>query len=347
MTIKISADFAHSFSRTIIAWQHQSGRRSLPWQVDPNPYRVLVSELMLQQTQVATVIPYFNRWMTRFPDANALAQASDDEVMALWQGLGYYARARNLKKAAIYITEDLQGKFPDTPAELREVPGVGPYTAGAISAFAFNRSAALVDGNVKRVFCRYFAIAGLPSSSAVNRRIWELAEALTPAENNRDYSQGLLDLGATVCTPRQPDCPSCPLQHSCQAYALGLTDELPTPKPKKKTPTREGHFSWHTNNAGQLFLTRRPATGIWSQLWCLPELSAAPEPQTKERSATLHGDFQHVFSHYKLSAKVWQVTPKKSVDGQFFSYAELDEIGLPTPIRKYLEVHFRQRSTEI
>lgn len=315
------------FSETITNWQRQHGRNELPWQINITPYRVLVSELMLQQTQVATVIPYFERWLQQFPTIEELAKASEDMVMAQWQGLGYYSRARNLHKAARYVVDELAGQLPDDPQQLREVPGVGPYTAGAISAFAFNKPAALVDGNVKRLFSRYFGIEGDISSTKINKAIWALAEQYTPTNDSRRYAQALLDLGATICTPRNPLCQQCPLQESCNALATDRVQALPNKKMKSKTPTRRGYFLLDLTDEG-VVLAQRSADGIWPRLWCLPETDEAPT------RANIHGTFKHVFSHYKLDATVFSYSASNR--GARVRLDELDSYGLPTPIRKYL-----------
>jgi A/G-specific adenine glycosylase len=316
------------FSATVTNWQRQYGRNDLPWQINITPYRVLVSELMLQQTQVATVIPYFERWLQHFPTIEDLATASEDAVMTQWQGLGYYSRARNLHKAARYVVDEFAGQLPDNVDQLREVPGVGPYTAGAISAFAFNKPAAIVDGNVKRLFSRYFGIEGEINSAKTNKTIWSLAEQYTPVTDSRRYAQALLDLGATVCTPRAPSCQECPLQESCNAYATDRVQILPTKKMKSKIPTRSGNFLLDLTPDG-VVLVQRSADGIWPRLWCLPETDEPP------KNATIHGKFKHVFSHYKLDATVFaQSIPNGA------TRVHLDEIesyGLPTPIRKYLK----------
>ncbi|GAB3295199.1 A/G-specific adenine glycosylase [Pseudidiomarina andamanensis] len=315
------------FSETLTLWQKVHGRNDLPWQQEITPYRVLVSELMLQQTQVTTVIPYFERWLQHFPTVVALAEASEDEVMTQWQGLGYYSRARNLHKAAKFVVNELNGQLPDNAEQLREVPGVGPYTAGAISAFAFNKPAAIVDGNVKRLFSRYFGIEGDISSAKVNKTIWSYAERYTPTVNNRRYAQALLDLGATVCTPRSPDCQQCPIRTSCNAYATGRVDILPEKKAKKKIPTRRGYFVLDLTTDG-VILTQRSGDGIWPRLWCLPQILEPLE------TASIHGSFKHIFSHYKLDATV--IIESAEQFGQRIPLEQLDNYGLPTPIRKYL-----------
>lgn len=317
------------FAKTIIIWQRQHGRHNLPWQGTESAYQVLVSELMLQQTQVSTVIPYFNNWLEKFPSLEHLAEASEDEVMANWQGLGYYARARNLHKAAKFIRAEHAGKVPEQPELLREVPGIGPYTAGAIRAFAYNQPAAIVDGNIKRLFCRYFGVLGDPNKAATNKELWQLAEQYKPQQDNRTYAQGLLDLGATICTPRAPKCEQCPLAATCNALQTNRVHELPQRAVKRKIPTREGWFLLDINEAG-VALQQRSGEGIWPKLWCLPELTEAPTA-----SPPIDGHFKHSFSHYRLAATVF----KGCVTDQHrrVPLDQLQQFGLPTPIRKYLQ----------
>lgn len=340
------------FADTVLTWQHNHGRHDLPWQKPATPYRVLVSEIMLQQTQVATVIPYFQRWMQAFPTLDSLASASEDEVMALWQGLGYYSRARNLQKAARYIVTELNGEFPNELTAIEKIPGVGRYTAGAIRSFAYDAYGPIVDGNVRRLFCRLFGIEGQATSSAVNKALWQRAEELTPQTDNRRFAQGLLDLGATLCRKRNPECHSCPFSYACIAYQENRIAELPTPKAKKLTPTKQGHFIWLENDA--LVLEKRPSKGIWASLWSLPEVSEAPQ------DAKLKGSFKHVFSHYKLEATVWQLpapsgaekvceaigeelpgyAPSNQPITRIKSREEFLALGLPAPIRVFIEEHW-------
>lgn len=340
------------FQNTLDHWQANHGRHDLPWQQHPSPYRVLVSEVMLQQTQVKTVIPYFNRWMTRFPEISDLAQASEDEVMQLWQGLGYYSRARNLRKAAIYIEEECQGRFPQSLEALLKIPGVGRYTAGAIAAFAYDSYGPIVDGNVKRLFCRLFGIEGVPGTSKVDNHLWRLAHYYTPKplENvqqnqlqeplanpisNRRFAQGLLDMGATLCKPKNPNCQRCHFQNVCIAFKTNKVDELPTPKPKKQIPTKDGHFLW-IEKKGAILLEKRDPNGIWGSLWCLPQIYI--ETKALENIAALKGQFKHTFTHYKLEANVWSIESinQDTNTQKWFTFSEVFELGLPTPIKKFL-----------
>lgn len=333
------------FAELIIGWQQHHGRNDLPWQRQATPYHVLVSELMLQQTQVTTVIPYFERWLQHFPTIEHLAQAPTDEVMALWQGLGYYSRARNLHRAAQQICNEYAGKVPATVHELREIAGIGAYTAGAIRAFAYNQDGVIVDGNVKRLFSRLFAIAGDLNSAAKQRQLWQLAEHFTPSADNRRYAQGLLDLGATICTPRQPKCNDCPLSDHCQALRQDRVAELPTRKEKVTLPTRNGYFLWQADPDG-IVLEQRPSQGIWPSLWCLPEVDQAAALVWLDRS-TLHGRFKHTFSHYKLQAQIISaehhtgasISAALQRPQRLVPWSQIAELGLPAPIAKYLQRH--------
>lgn len=326
-----------TFQNQVVNWQLSHGRHQLPWQLQVTPYQVLVSELMLQQTQVSTVIPYFQRWMQSFPTIEALASADNDTVMAHWQGLGYYARARNLHKAALYISK--LGAFPATLPELLAVPGVGRYTAGAIMSFAYDQYGPIVDGNVRRFYARYFAIEGVTSSSAVDKKLWALAEQLTPQTQCRSFAQGLLDLGATICKPRQPLCEQCPLASSCQSLLQNRVDSLPTAKVKKTVPTKDGHFLWLQQN-DLLFLQKRPVPGIWASLWSLPQVEADSALLLK---AQKQGEFVHQFTHYKLNAKVWALDAAATAGvqelavGSWYNRSQLAQIGLPAPIRVFIE----------
>lgn len=342
MSRTLSAAEVLDFQQRLLNWAQHQGRHDLPWQRQPTPYSVLVSEIMLQQTQVATVIPYFERWMASFASVQSLARADEDSVMAHWQGLGYYSRARNLHKAAKYVVEECGGEFPNELNGLEKIPGVGRYTAGAVMSFAYDSYGPIVDGNVKRLFCRLFAIEGQLASSAINKQLWQLAEQLTPETeheySNRSFAQSLLDMGATLCTPKSPNCSECPLATQCQALATERVSELPTPKPKKVLPVKTATFAWHTSEQG-IYLVKRPAEGIWGGLWCLPEQTETGQQQVAESKAV--GRFRHTFSHYKLAAEVVaQQTQPSEQQGQWFLPQRLADIGLPQPIKKFIEKHF-------
>ncbi|MEN9658517.1 MAG: A/G-specific adenine glycosylase [Pseudomonadota bacterium] len=336
------------FSQRLIAWQAVHGRHNLPWQVS-DPYKVWLSEIMLQQTQVVTVIPYYQQFLERFPDVASLASASSDDVLARWSGLGYYSRARNLHKAAQMVMARFGGEFPRTPELLAELPGVGPSTAAAIAAFSFGAHAAILDGNVKRVLARWAGISGYPGTKLVERELWQLAATLLPDQGIERYTQSLMDMGATVCTPKKPACITCPVFDDCIARQQGRQSELPTPKPKKISPERQTVLMMITRD-GKLLLERRPPTGIWGGLWSLPETTSTLE--ASDTCSQRYGldvefdsaaeDFVHVFTHFRLT-----ITPLPgSVIGQtaithedhlgWFSPKEALELGLPSPVRKLI-----------
>lgn len=292
------------FSRTLIAWQRRAGRHDLPWQAARDPYRIWLSEIMLQQTQVSAVIPYYERFVARFPDVRSLARASQHEVLRLWSGLGYYARARNLHRSARIVAQRRAGRFPDTAEGLAQLPGVGRSTAGAIAAFAFGQRAPILDGNVKRLLARCFGIEGYPGEAQVTQRLWTLAESLLPRRAIEPYTQALMDLGATVCTRRRPRCAQCPLRAQCIALLEGRVSELPAPRPLRARPLRRETWLIALHD-GQVLLERRPAEGVWGGLWALPRLDVRRDavhrllgarPQRLRRRAA----FEHGFTHFRL-----------------------------------------------
>ncbi|HEY4370179.1 MAG TPA: A/G-specific adenine glycosylase [Steroidobacteraceae bacterium] len=293
----------------LLAWFDLSGRKDLPWQHNRTPYRVWVSEIMLQQTQVATVIPYYERFMARFPEVHALAMAPIDEVLHLWTGLGYYARARNLHRAAQLVVASYNGDFPRTLAEVQELPGIGRSTAGAILALSLAQRHPILDGNVKRVLARYFGIRGFPGEQKIERELWSLADACTPAERVAHYTQAIMDLGATVCIRARPVCAMCPLQEHCVARIEGLQVELPTRKPKKVRPQRAAHALITMNEAGAVLLERRPPTGIWGGLWTFPQFddedAATAWISQQHAIGEARGHrlpaYHHSFTHYDLT----------------------------------------------
>ena len=290
----------------ILAWFDRHGRHDLPWQHPATPYRVWVSEVMLQQTQVATVVPYFLRFLARFPDPVALADAPQDEVLALWAGLGYYARARNLHRAAQEIRDRHGGELPADPAALEALPGIGRSTAGAIHSLGQGRRAAILDGNVKRVLARWHAVEGWPGRNAVARHLWTLSEHYTPAHRCADYNQAMMDLGATVCTRRAPRCSQCPLQARCRARASGQPEAWPSPKPKRDRPLRQTRMLI-LQQGDQVLLQKRPPTGIWGGLWSLPEADMDKTPERHAEAIGLKVDttahwprLRHAFTHFEL-----------------------------------------------
>jgi A/G-specific adenine glycosylase len=297
------------FAPMLLDWFDRHGRKHLPWQQSPTPYRVWVSEIMLQQTQVATVIPYYERFMTRFPTVSALAAAPTDEVLHLWTGLGYYARARNLHRAAIIIVRDHQGVFPQTLDEVEALPGIGRSTAGAILSLSLNQRHPILDGNVKRVLARYFGVHGFPGEVKVERHLWTLAEACTPPERVASYTQAIMDLGATVCVRSRPHCLACPQQADCVARQTGLQHELPTRRPKKARPARVAYAVLARNHRGAILLQRRPLTGLWGGLWTFPQFDAHAEALTwaqrrfdlSAHAAQMLGAYEHAFTHFDLT----------------------------------------------
>ncbi len=301
------------FSATVLDWFEESGRKDLPWQQNPTPYRVWVSEIMLQQTQVATVIPYFNRFMQQFSSVAHLANASQDDVLALWTGLGYYARGRNLHKAAQLIISEHDGELPVTLEGLQALPGIGRSTAGAILSLGSGVSAPILDGNVKRVLCRYRCVDGWYGQSAVEKQLWALTTALTPVENTGKFNQAMMDLGATVCTRSNPGCGRCPLQKKCQGYQTGLPTNWPHKKPKKTKPVRKTLMLLVVNDNAVL-LQRRPPSGIWGGLWSFPQFD---DLETLHQFAGALGKYdnhqteqwhqlKHSFTHFDL-----EITPVK------------------------------------
>ncbi len=299
---------ANNFAARVLAWYDQHGRKDLPWQQQINPYRVWVSEIMLQQTQVTTVIPYFQRFMEAYPDVAALAAAPIDDVLHLWTGLGYYARARNLHRCAQQVVAQHGGEFPPSVEALAELPGIGRSTAGAIASLSMGKRAAILDGNVKRVLARHFAIDGWPGKSDVLGNLWEQAEALTPAKRCNHYTQAMMDLGATLCSRSRPDCERCPLGDSCVARAQGNPKDYPGKKPAKEKPVKAVQMLMLRNPQGHWLLEQRPASGIWGGLWSFPELTSDADPagwQAGEAGGGIQvlevwDSFRHTFSHYHL-----------------------------------------------
>ena len=351
----------NDFASKVLYWFDQHGRKDLPWQHDINPYRVWVSEIMLQQTQVKTVIPYFHRFMESFPNVRALTDASEDQVLHLWTGLGYYARARNLHKAAKIVCRDMDGKFPADVEALSELPGVGRSTAGAIRSIAFALPATILDGNVKRVLARYRAVSGWPGQSAVHQQLWEIADELTPAQRVGDYSQAMMDLGATLCTRSSPECQRCPLMEGCEAYRLAAPLDYPGKKPPKKTPVKNTTFLMVGSQNGDIWLERRPNSGIWGGLWCFPELP--PEANTSHWCLDRWGVepleghawpvFRHTFSHYHLDIQPLQLilpnNPETVMEaGQqlWYNTGQPAKIGLAAPVASLLE-QLQNRRTKL
>ncbi|HET7312994.1 A/G-specific adenine glycosylase [Salinisphaera sp.] len=332
----------------LLAWFDRHGRHDLPWQHPRTPYRVWVAEIMLQQTQVATVIDYFNAFMARFPDVWALAAAQADDVMARWAGLGYYARARNLHAAAKWIVAEHRGALPRDVQTLMTLPGIGRSTAGAIVAQAFGVWAPILDGNAKRVIARLAAITAVPGSAAYEKPLWQLAERYTPHERVSDYTQAIMDLGATLCTRRAPNCPGCPLAADCVANADALQADIPAPRKKRARPRRETTLLVIKDDAGRVLLEKRPPAGIWGGLWSLPEIDpeADIEAVCRERfgiaatpGAAL-APIEHGFTHFLLTLHARRVQYRSTVrimDGDFAWYERRDRPGLPAPIARLVD----------
>ncbi|GAA0419510.1 A/G-specific adenine glycosylase [Cocleimonas flava] len=297
-----------SFADKLLHWFDDHGRKDLPWQQDISPYRVWVSEIMLQQTQVKTVIPYFQRFMESFPTVTALANSEQDEVLKHWSGLGYYARARNMHAAAIMVRDEFNGEFPRDIENIQHLKGIGRSTGAAILSIASNLPEPILDGNVKRVLSRVFAVEGWAGKSAVLKELWTLAEQTTPKTRNADYTQAIMDLGATLCTRSKPRCDDCPMKSDCIAFADSRQAELPAKKPKKIIPEKKTIMLIVKDEAGDVFMQKRPPTGIWGGLWCFPQFETQHEAEnwTQEflgewsEKVQRHDVLSHTFSHFKL-----------------------------------------------
>ena len=337
-----------NFASRLIHWQRTHGRHDLPWQ-SAEAYRVWLSEIMLQQTQVASVIPYYQRFIAAFPDIAALAAATEDDVLAHWSGLGYYARGRNLHKAARIIVEKFEGEFPRKFEDIVELPGIGRSTAAAICALAFHERRAILDGNVKRVLARYCGIAGWAGNKQVEEKLWQQAEALLPQRDIATYTQALMDMGATICTRGKPKCALCPVQADCVALQTGRIAELPAPRPKKAVPERRATFLllMHGND---ILLEKRPGSGIWGGLWCPPQFEdedAARDWFLRNGMVALDGErletFTHAFTHFKLHITPLKIelARKPLVAAQpgmlWLEVGEALGAAIPTPVRSMLQ----------
>jgi A/G-specific adenine glycosylase len=294
----------------LLPWFDRHGRKSLPWQIDPTPYRVWVSEIMLQQTQVTTVIPYYQRFIQRFPHVSELALAPIDEVLHLWTGLGYYARARNLHRAALRIVSVHAGVFPGTLAEVQALPGVGRSTAGAVLALSLSQRHPILDGNVKRVLTRCFGVAGFPGERSVENMLWALADRCTPADRVASYTQAIMDLGATVCVRSRPLCERCPLAVHCVARREGRQASLPTPRPRKPRPRRIAYAVIVQRGDGAVLLEQRPPTGVWGGLWTFPQFESVDSAHSwlptvaglrERRELEQLPPYLHAFTHFDLT----------------------------------------------
>ncbi len=349
----MSADPRHrELAPLLLAWWQRHGRKDLPWQQDPTPYRVWVSEIMLQQTQVATVARYYDRFMARFPSVIELAAAPLDEVLHQWSGLGYYARARNMHRAACLVAKTTAQSFPKNFDELVALPGIGRSTAGAILALACDQAHAILDGNVKRVLARVFNVQGWPGKSTVARELWAHAESCTPAKQAANYTQAIMDLGASLCRRSKPACADCPLQTICTAYARGCQEELPGRAPKRQRPQRSTAVFVVLRNDGRVLLHKRPSEGIWGGLWGLPEAGKPEEAaefctqqlgmspvKLDVRPAIAHG-----FTHFDLSMTPVVVrvdsAPNRVMETDqwlWYNLRDPDKVGLAAPVSRLLK----------
>ena len=347
-----------TFSSRLITWQKQHGRHDLPWQNTTDPYAIWVSEIMLQQTQVGAVIGYYAKLMARFPTIAALANASEEEVLQYWSGLGYYSRARNMRKAAIAIMQEHGGVFPQDFTAIQALSGIGRSTAAAIASFAFNQRQTILDGNVKRVLARHYAVVGWTSQPKIETELWALAERLLPATNMVAYTQGLMDLGATLCTRSKPQCIRCPLLSTCGAYAQNIVKSLPTPKPRKAIPEKYT-VMLVVQHGDKVMLEKRPSTGIWGGLWSFPEVAQLVDAtaindddlaeQLRLRFAISTtktiwlNAFSHTFTHYKLHIQPVIVVLtdaefiiKRSTEQTWLTVPDALNSAIPTPIKKIL-----------
>jgi A/G-specific adenine glycosylase len=336
-----------SFAGRLLRWWDEHGRRNLPWQQPRTPYRVWISEIMLQQTQVTTVFPYFERWMEQFPDLRALAEAPLDDVLAHWSGLGYYARARNLHRAARLCVERHGGQLPLEADELSALPGIGLSTANAIISQATDRPAAVLDGNVRRSLARHLALDDWTGKAAAQKRLWTEAEARLPGARGADYTQAIMDLGALVCTRLNPGCPSCPVNVDCRAFRTGRVDEFPKPKPATKVTDRRFEMLVIRDGEGRVLLTKRPPSGIWGGLWTLPMGESVHEIEKELGvSAVPSRPLQpigHRLSHLRMSIHPALATVdaagrvKCSPEHCWLDPADRAGLGLPKPVSELLK----------
>lgn len=351
---------SQTFSQRLLCWFDQHGRKHLPWQNPITPYRVWISEIMLQQTQVETVIPYFERFIQRFPHLFDLASAPLDEVLHHWTGLGYYARARNLHKCAQIVAAEYAGEFPTDVEVIAQLPGIGRSTAAAITSIAFEQPTAILDGNVKRVLARHSAVPGWPAQTMVVQKLWQIAESHMPKKRCRDYTQAIMDLGATVCTRARPKCALCPVAEDCIALAEDNPTAYPGKKPAKEKPVKSAYFLLLQSPNGDILLERRPSQGIWGGLWCLPEV---PIEQSLESHLPAYGPirstehwqgWRHTFSHYHLDIQpVLVKLAKRPVrimeEGRhlWYNVRQPANVGLAAPVKTLLQKLLQPRQANL
>lgn len=339
-----------SFSHRLLAWYDQHGRKTLPWKRKRDAYRIWVSEVMLQQTQVTTVIPYFERFIKRFPTVASLARSRVDSVLHLWTGLGYYARARNLHNAARKIVADHNGRFPRDIEAVCELPGIGPSTAGAILSLAFDQRHPILDGNVKRVLARYHAVAEPVNQRETEQRLWQFAERHTPDARVAEYTQAIMDLGATVCRRTKPDCPLCPVRKGCEAYALGRPEDFPVTTRRAPLPVRRVNWLLIRNTAGHVLLERRAPSGLWGGLWSFPETTDADAVRWAQDKRGLEIKTQsplpawrHTFSHFHLditpipATLVRATAVMEKADTLWYNLRSPAARGVSAPVKKLLQ----------
>ena len=351
---------SNKFQRALRLWRQLSGRHELPWLGQRSPYLIWVAEIMLQQTQVHTVQPYYRRFARSFPSLKALAEAPLDKVLARWSGLGYYARARNLHRTAQLLRAEHSGRWPRSVAGLQALPGIGRSTAGAIAAAAFGQRGVILDGNVRRVLSRFAAVSGQPGTAATERQLWQLAEHYTPHRQSAEHNQAMMDLGATVCTRSTPNCPACPLRTACVAQRTGRVGDFPTPRRKRLSPLRRCHMLLIERPDGGVLLERRPTHGLWGGLYSLPETTSAQQPLAHYPELAACGIvaqgkwpvLHHSFTHFKLDIyPLWlrlARTPHSIAEHseQLWYNAEVTEldltVGLAAPVSDLLR-RWRQR----
>ena len=345
------------FSQPLLKWFDKHGRKNLPWQLPRDPYRVWISEIMLQQTQVQTVILYFQRFMEQFPSIHDLARAEDDKVLSLWSGLGYYSRARNLHRTAKIISCEYSGLMPKEKELLTSFPGIGPSTAAAILSQAYNLPTAILDGNVKRVLTRFFRIAGWPEQAAIKKMLWELADECMPRARCADYTQAIMDLGATCCTLRKPKCLQCPVQTHCEALKHEEQSLYPTKKIKKPLHIKHQQFLVLLNKKNMVYLEKRPPVGLWGGLWCLPSIDKDDCPliyvsehfDLKTKESKHLTSLTHRFSHFQLEieALVFKAEAKRQkiaeTTGRWFNQEKLADVGLAKPTNNILDQLFTSK----